>query len=230
MNVISGSTIVPKRLEQLRPERRSANVETHIRVVNERDRPRLAAMDDRMLVTECVAGNTTAFDELVTRYREKVLRLVASVIGTGADTEDIAQEIFIKIYLSLPRFRGDASFSTYLYTTTVNRCRDELRRTKLRKFFSFDEWFNGESADHPHGENEQQLETDERRLAVRQAMKRLPSDTQMLLYLREIEELSYKELADIFKVEMGTIKSRLARSRDRLREELIPYMRDGEMK
>jgi RNA polymerase sigma-70 factor (ECF subfamily) len=60
-------------------------------------------------------------------------------------------------------------------------------------------------------------------------MKRLPSQTQMLLYLREVEELSYKELADVFEVEIGTIKSRLARSRDRLREELLPYFRDGKM-
>jgi RNA polymerase sigma-70 factor, ECF subfamily len=176
-----------------------------------------------------VAGSSAAFDELVLRYRDKVVRLVASVVGFRVDIEDIVQDIFVKVYLSLERFRGDASFSTYLYTTAVNRCRDELRRGKLRRFFSFDDWFGNDSMAHPHSENAQQIDADERRDAVRAAMKRLPADTQMLLYLREIEELSYKELADVFKVEMGTIKSRLARARDRLRDELLPYMRDGNM-
>ncbi|HVK40610.1 MAG TPA: sigma-70 family RNA polymerase sigma factor [Candidatus Kapabacteria bacterium] len=193
------------------------------------DRQRIGALEDTALVAETVSGSTAAFDELVLRYREKVVRLVASVVGFRTDIEDIVQDIFVKVYLSLGRFRGDASFSTYLYTTAVNRCRDELRRGKLRRFFSFDDWFSSDSAAHPHSENDQQVDADERRDAVRAAMKRLPPDTQMLLYLREIEELSYKELADVFKVEMGTIKSRLARARDRLRDELLPYMRDGNM-
>jgi RNA polymerase sigma-70 factor (ECF subfamily) len=193
------------------------------------ERHRIAGLDDTVLVSETVAGDAAAFDELVLRYREKVIRLVASVVGFRSDVEDIVQDIFVKVYLSLGRFRGDASFSTYLYTTAINRCRDELRRGKLRRFFSFDDWFSSDAAQHPHSENGQQVDTDERRDAVRAAMKRLPPDTQMLLYLREIEELSYKELADVFSVEMGTIKSRLARARDRLRDELLPYMREGAM-
>jgi RNA polymerase sigma-70 factor (ECF subfamily) len=187
----------------------------------------MATLDDGGLLNECRTGHFEAFNELVNRYRDKVLRLVVSVLGYGHDTEDIAQDIFIKVYLSLDRFRGDASFSTYLYTVTVNRCRDELRRSKLRRFFSFDDWFSREGAGYATGDNGHQLDCDERQRAVREAMKRLPSGTQMLLYLREIEELSYKELAEVFDVEIGTIKSRLARARDRLRAELLPYLQDG---
>jgi RNA polymerase sigma-70 factor (ECF subfamily) len=109
----------------------------------------------------------------------------------------------------------------------VNRCRDELRKAKLRRFFSFDDWFATAKSAHPTQENGHRIDSDERRDAMRQAMRRLPAQTQMLLHLREVEELSYKELADIFSVEMGTIKSRLARARDRLREEIHPYLADG---
>lgn len=229
MDVISGSTVIPGRVESYRAEPRVGHSVHEHAAERGVDRVRVGGLDDTALVAETVAGSSAAFDELVVRYRDKVVRLVASVVGFRSDIEDIVQDIFVKVYLSLGRFRGDASFSTYLYTTTVNRCRDELRRGKLRRFFSFDDWFSSDASAHPHSENDQQVDADERRDAVRAAMKRLPSDTQMLLYLREIEDLSYKELADIFKVEMGTIKSRLARARDRLREELLPYMREGTM-
>jgi RNA polymerase sigma-70 factor, ECF subfamily len=229
MDVISGSTVIPGRVESFRTEPRVSHPVHDLSAPRGIDRQRIAGLEDTLLVAETVAGNAAAFDELVLRYRDKVVRLVASVVGFRVDVEDIVQDIFVKVYLSLARFRGEASFSTYLYTTAVNRCRDELRRGKLRRFFSFDDWFSGDASMHPHSENDQQVDADERRDAVRAAMKRLPTDTQMLLYLREIEELSYKELADVFKVEMGTIKSRLARARDRLRDELLPYMRDGAM-
>jgi len=188
-----------------------------------------ATLDDATLVRGACEGDSLAFDELVRRYREKVIRLVSSTLGYHADVEDIAQDIFVKVYLSLARFRGDASFSTYLYTVTVNRCRDEMRRSKIRRFFSLDEWMGKGDGRHPSGENEQSIDNDERWLAVRKAMARLPRHTQMLLHLREVEELSYKELAEIFEVEVGTIKSRLARGRDRLRDELMPYIVHGEM-
>lgn len=229
MDLISGRTVIPVRVETFRTEPRVSHPVHELSAPRGIDRQRIAGLDDPLLVAETVAGNALAFDELVLRYRSKVIRLVASVVGFRADVEDIVQDIFIKVYLSLARFRGDASFSTYLYTTAVNRCRDELRRGKLRRFFSFDDWLVSDASAHPRSENGQQLDADERRVAVRSAMNRLPGDTQMLLYLREIEELSYKELADVFKVEMGTIKSRLARARDRLRDELLPYMHDGHM-
>jgi RNA polymerase sigma-70 factor (ECF subfamily) len=227
MDFISSSTILSGRLERSRGETIVAQASDDEERITDNDRRRMAAFDDARLLEECRSGHFVAFDELVNRYRDKVLRLVASVLGFRHDVEDIAQDIFIKVYLSLDRFRGDASFSTYLYTVTVNRCRDELRRSKLRKFFSFDDWFGTEGRGYATGENGHQLECDERQRVVRQAMKRLPTATQMLLYLREIEELSYKELADIFEVEIGTIKSRLARGRDRLRVELLPYLKEG---
>lgn len=193
------------------------------------DRRRLGQLDDLALVHETREGNVAAFDELVERYREKALRLVTSTLGAREDVEDIVQDVFIKVYRSLERFRGDASFSTYLYTVTVNRCRDELRKSKIRRFFSFDDWFAGNATERAEmsQENGHTLEQNERIQAVRAAMERLPAQTSMLLHLREIEELSYKELADVFDVEIGTIKSRLARARDRLREELLPFMQEG---
>lgn len=227
MDLVTGSTVVLDYIEEGFRNGRSVGGGAAAHSVHEREH--MAALGDADLVRACLDGCSPAFDELVVRYRSKVVRLICSTLGSEAEIEDVAQDVFVKVYLSLGKFRGDASFSTYLYTVTVNRCRDELRKGKLRKFFSFDEWFSGNGAAGLTQENGHALEEDERRGAVRRAMKRLPVHTQMLLHLREVEELSYKELADIFDVEIGTIKSRLARARDRLREELYPYIRDGIM-
>lgn len=224
MDLVTGSTVALDYPEELTPEPSQPKGAHSVHAAT--DKKRVASMCDAELVCECVEGSSLAFDELVTRYRGKVVRLVGSMLGQGLDAEDVAQDIFVKVYLSLGKFRGEASFSTYLYTVTVNRCRDELRRGKLRRFFSFDEWFSTNGSQLTQ-ENEQRIDGDERRGAIRRAMKRLPVGTQMLLHLREIEELSYKELAEIFEVEIGTIKSRLARARDRLREEIYPYIKDG---
>lgn len=188
----------------------------------------LSTLEDAALVAHATAGVTAAFDELVHRYRGRVLRLVAGTLSRSTEVEDIAQEIFIKAYLSLPRYRGTASFSTWLYTIAVNRCRDEIRRSRIRRFLSFDDWFGG-AEEKLASNDEDGLELNERARAVRVAMRRLPAGTQMLLHLREIEEMPYKELAEVFDVEIGTIKSRLARARERLRAELLPYLTDGTM-
>lgn len=222
MNLVTGTTVALDYVERGDHEQRHPGSPPY----SPAERQRVASLADAELVGESIAGSTPAFDQLVQRYRAKVVRLVASMLGSKVDVEDVAQDIFVKIYLSLEKFRGDASFSTYLYTVTVNRCRDELRKAKLRRFFSFDEWFTTGDG-HPTLDNGQSLDLDERRAAMRAAMRRLPTQTQMLLHLREVEELSYKELADVFAVEMGTIKSRLARARDRLREEIAPYLNDG---
>ena len=226
MIAIPGSTVISGDAGTYRPETRIT--QTGPSIGRETDRGRLRQLDDAALVQETREGNVPGFNELVERYRDKAIRLVTSTLGSRDDVEDIVQEVFIKVYRSLDRFRGDASFSTYLYTITVNRCRDELRKSKIRKFFSFDDWFAGSDTE-LYGmsqENGQRLEQNERIVAVRAAMNRLPDQTRMLLHLREIEELSYKELADVFSVEIGTIKSRLARARDRLREELLPFMQE----
>ena len=225
MSAISGSTVISGDAAAYRSEPRITQTVPNRTYAT--DRRRLSQLEDTTLVHEAREGNLLCFDELVDRYREKALRLVTSTLGPREDVEDIVQEVFIKVYRSLDRFRGDASFSTYLYTVTVNRCRDELRKSKIRKFFSFEEWFSTDEGMDLSEANGQTLERNERVQAVRQAMSRLPAQVSMLLHLREIEELSYKELADVFNVEIGTIKSRLARARDRLREELLPFMQEG---
>lgn len=191
----------------------------------------IATLDDARLVALARDGRTEGFDELLIRYRDKATRLVVSTLGPRNDTEDIVQDVFLKLYRSLDRFRGDASFSTWLYTATINRCRDEMRRKKVRRFFSFEEWFANSSEVDSRlvTENGERTEAEERIEAVRRGMSRLPADTRMLLHLREVEGASYRELAGVFDVEIGTIKSRLARARRRLREELLPYMTDGRM-
>lgn len=226
MSAIAGSTVISGEAGSLRsstPVRTSQSTSKFVE-----DRVAIAALDDADLVQQTRIGNDLCFDELVKRYRDKAWRLVISTIGHRPEVEDIVQDVFVKVYKSMPRFRGDASFSTFLYTVTVNRCRDELRKQKVRKFFSFDDWFNSSASNELTAENGHRVEQSERVSVVRDAMQRLPKQTRMLLHLREIEELSYKELSEVFDVEIGTVKSRLARARNRLREELRPYMVDRE--
>src|SRR5688500_7151319 len=114
MDFISGRTVLSNRVEHFRTEPRIAGMPQNVQSPPDgRDGRDLSALDDMALVRESAAGSVAAFDLLVVRYREKVLRLVISVLGSGPEAEDVVQEIFIKIYLTLDRFRGDASFSTY---------------------------------------------------------------------------------------------------------------------
>src|SRR5688572_15113964 len=133
MRVIPGSTVISADTGTYRkgPRIRKNSSEQEVTT----DRRTLSVLDDSALVHLAREGNSLAFDKLVERYREKALRLVISTLGSRYDIEDIVQEIFVKVYCSLDRYRGDASFSTYLYTVTVNRCRDELRKSKIRQFF-----------------------------------------------------------------------------------------------
>ena len=177
---------------------------------------------DATLVRRFQEGDPTAFDALVLRYQPRILRLVTHILHSAQDAEDIAQEVFLRAYRGLPRFRGDASFETWLTRITVNTCARELRRRRLRKSLML-----------PLRDVPQKpqllanLEKEEEQRLVHDTLKRLSPRHRIVLSLYYLEELSCEQIAAILGCSCGTIKSRLYHARKRLRKLLLPYYADA---
>ena len=183
---------------------------------------------DLSLVQLAQRGDAGAFDALVRRYQHKVVKLVLRYVRDPAEAEDIAQEAFIKAYRALPRFRGDSAFYTWLYRIAINTAKNSLA-ARARSPLEFE-------LDRPEGEESRELQarmkdtatpealvlTEEIRSTVNAAMEKLPEDLRTAIVLRELEGLSYEEIAASMDCPVGTVRSRIFRAREaidaRLRE------------
>lgn len=173
---------------------------------------------EQQLVKAARAGDADAFETLVLRYEKRVYALALRMCGNPADAQEAAQEALLSAWQSLPFFRGEASFSTWLYRLTSNASVDLLRREKRQRAISLDD---GEMSLNipddrltPHEEAEQS----ELREAIRSGLKTLPDDYRAVLVLRELHQLSYQEISTALDVDLGTVKSRINRGRKRLCE------------
>ena len=171
---------------------------------------------DRMYIEQVLSGDTDAFRHLVARHKEKVRNLIFFTMNTPEIVDDVAQEVFIKVYHKLHKFRFESKFTTWLYRITVNHCKDELRKKKFWKFFSV---FDVVHENQIHSNDPEQFDTNE---YVQHALSQLPEKLRMPLVLKEIDGFSYKEIAEITDTEMGTVKSRIFRAREALKEILLP--------
>ena len=185
-------------------------------------------MTDAELVQRTLAGDQAAYADLVRAYQARVLRLCASLLRDDALAEDAAQEIFLKAYQALASFRGRSAFSTWLYRIAANHCLDLLRRRRRERTES---WEALVEASGDHLERLLQGGPDPATAAadadlVRRALAQLPPDYQLILTLREVEGLSYEELAETLHCSLDAVKARLRRARqdmlDRLRHFLGP--------
>lgn len=161
-------------------------------------------------------GSKDAFARLLERYERLVYHHALRMVGSAEDAEDLTQEVFIKVWLGLPCFQGDSSFSTWLYRLTNNACIDFLRREKKRRGdASLDdaEQGVGEQLPDPAPSPQRQLERDEVSQEVWAGLMQLTPDHREVLVLREIDGLSYEEIGQILALNPGTVKSRLARAR-----------------
>lgn len=183
---------------------------------------------DLSLVQLAQRGDSGAFDALVRRYQHKVVKLVLRYVRDAAEAEDIAQEAFIKAYRALPRFRGDSAFYTWLYRIAINTAKNTLA-ARGRSPIEYD-------LDGPDGEESNEMQarmkdtatpealalTEEIRNTVTAAIDRLPEDLRTAIQLRELEGLSYEEIAARMQCPVGTVRSRIFRAREaidaRLRE------------
>ena len=171
-------------------------------------------------------GDVNAYEALVKEYEKNVYNLALRMTGNSEDAADMAQEAFIKAYNSLTAFRGDSKFSVWLYRIVSNVCLDFLRSRSRKQTVSLStENDDGEEveldiADETHSP-EQLLDRSLTRDAVRRGLAALPSDHREILLLREIQGLSYEEIADVLGLEAGTVKSRIFRARKKLCSFLI---------
>ena len=195
--------------------------------------------DDEALVIACQAGNRDAMESLVKKHQRSVASLLYQLAPDWGDTSDLAQEVFIRVYRGIHSLRNPKTFRSWLNQIVVNLFYDELRRRPRRlPTISIDapiESDNGES-DLVREIPDPSLKPDEQSLVqeldhvIKKAMAQLPEQFRTAIVLRELQGLSYEEIAVSIGCELGTVKSRIARARGRLQEVLSPYLEREEKK
>lgn len=181
---------------------------------------------ESLLIRKSIQGNMAAFEELVSIYEKKVYTIAYRMMNNHEDASDVAQEAFIKIYQKLQSFKGESTFSTWLYRIVTNTCLDELRRRKT-KVISINNPINSE-----YGEMEREIpdggptpeeiyESTEITATVQRALTRLPEEYRIAIVLKDIRGHSYEEISKILSCSLGTVKSRLSRGRNLLKEILV---------
>ncbi|MDE7245327.1 MAG: sigma-70 family RNA polymerase sigma factor [Oscillospiraceae bacterium] len=174
------------------------------------------------LVRAAAAGDAGAFEQLVRLYEKKVYALALRMCGNPEDASDAAQEAFLSAWKGLPNFRGESGFSTWMYRLTTNAAIDHLRKGKRqREETSLDD---SETPLHIPDQSpgpQESAEGAELREAVTAGLQALSEDHRKILILREYQELSYEEIADVLDMDLGTVKSRISRARQALRKILL---------
>lgn len=185
---------------------------------------------DQVLVERAQRGDKQAFGLLVSKYQRRVFRLLSRLIRDSAEVEDAAQEAFIKAYRALPNFRGDSAFYTWLYRIALNTAKNWLMTQRRRPVALSSMSADGEESD-VVDPGLQDSATPEAALASRQvgeaidrAIAHLPEELSMAVVLREIEGLSYEEIAEAMQCPVGTVRSRLFRAREAIAAELRPLL------
>jgi len=178
--------------------------------------------DERILIDRAVRGDTDALNSLAARYRPLVFRIARGILGDPDLAEDVAQDALVRLSAALLGLPNDAQLKPWLYRVTVNLCRDQLRRRiRQSKAISMDASLN----DHhlaTEDRSDYAVDVERARVAVTQAMGRLPADQREVLILRYVTGLSYAEIARTLATAQGTIASRVFRALKRLGEELDP--------
>lgn len=178
---------------------------------------------DNELVRQVREGDRLAFNQLVLKYRGRVMGIAARMLGDRAAAEDLAQDIFVKVYRSLRDFHGAALFSTWLYRITANSClnhrKKQSRERRLAEVVDDLEALRCDPSSNPHNV----LERKQLAAQLEKAIGGLPEDQRMVLVLRDIEGLSYEEIADCLTLELGTVRSRLHHARLEVKSRIKAY-------
>ena len=177
--------------------------------------------EESAIIAKVLDGDADAFEPLVVAHQSFVYNIALKMLSNPDDAFDISQEAFIKAYRSLKDFKGESSFSSWLYRITANMCLDFMRRNKKRKAASIvylDDEDDSKELELPDTRFDPvtELERKELRGAINDALNLLPEDQRSILLLRELNGMSYAEISEALKLEQGTVKSRLSRARARL--------------
>jgi RNA polymerase sigma-70 factor (ECF subfamily) len=179
---------------------------------------------DLDLVPAAAGGDLDAFEALVRRYQSRIIGLARSYTRNTADAEDLAQEVFVRLYRSLGQFRGESLFRTWLYRIALNLARSHhARRDRQQAVWGDSGAADGESFD-PAAEAPTVEATLVRREAIERALAELPEDLREVVMLRDVHGLDYREIAQATGAPMGTVESRIFRARQRLRVALAPLV------
>ena len=175
--------------------------------------------DDDRLVELALDGDSRAFEILMEKHESKMYAVALRMCKNREDAQDCLQDAMLRIYKALPTFKGQSSFSTWAYRITMNTCLDDLRRKKVRQAQSLDQMLDIGWA--PVDENntaERHLENNELKRNLSRAIQSLPEEMRAAVVLRDIQGFSYEEIANVLSTNVGTVKSRISRGREKLRE------------
>jgi len=186
---------------------------------------------DQLLVEKVQRGDKNAFNLLVTKYQNKVASLVSRYVKNQSDVADIVQEAFIKAYRALPNFRGDSAFYTWLYRIAVNCAKNHLVASGRKPSSAADidvadaEIYDGSDALKESASPEKLLLTDEIQGVLFRTIEKLPEDLRTAIKLRELDGLSYEEIALEMDCPVGTVRSRIFRAREAVDKQIRPLLR-----
>jgi len=180
----------------------------------------LEKLTDKELFAKVADDNERAFAMFVDRYKNRLFNFVFRIISEKEMAEDILQETFLRVYNQRKNYSPDYALSTWVYTIALNLCRSELRKRKLRKFISLEFLKEESDIELP---DEKNLEPQKLKPLLDKAIKGLPDEYRTAFVLCDIDRLPYSEIAEIMRVPVGTVKSRINRARTMLREKLLPY-------
>ncbi len=184
---------------------------------------------DQELVQQVQSGNKNAFNLLVVRHQNKVMNIVSRYVKNSGDVADVTQEAFIKAYRALPNFRGESAFYTWLYRIAVNSAKNYLT-SQSRKPPASDvdaqeaDFYDGSDALKENASPESRLLSDELQAKLFATIENLPDDLRAAITLREIEGLSYEEIAAVMECPVGTVRSRIFRAREAIDKVIVPLI------
>lgn len=193
------------------------------RTKSEKDKG-VSRAEEQALIARCKDGDISAFDELVRCFQKRVYNFAYGIAGNYDDANDVAQEAFVRVFNSIGTFRGDANFTTWIYRIVTNVYLDERKKAKSHRHTSLDEYIDlDENSVSRQIEDESPLpdevaENKERNQIVRAAINSLPDYQRIIMTLYHLHDRSYEEIADILHLPIGTVKSRLNRARQALKE------------
>lgn len=188
-------------------------------------------LSDHQIIEIVKAGDESAYAEIVDRYRNPLTNYLFRMIGDYEEAVDLVQESFVRVYFALERYHTDFAFSTYIYRIATNLAISEIRRRKRRNLFSISTFFQSDDGEdreiHPpdlRSLPDEEIVDAELKRAIEKAIAALPDKYRAPIVLRDVQELSYEEVAGILGLGLGTTKSRISRARALLREKLKGYL------
>jgi len=188
---------------------------------------------DLELVQRVQAGDKKAFDVLILKYQQRIVHVITGFVHDPVEALDVAQEAFIKAYRAIPNFRGDSAFYTWLYRIAINTAKNHLTsRARRPPAVDVDAMDATNFYDAPELKEfetpESSLMSDELKQTIHQAIQDLPEDTATAIKLRELEGMSYEEIAQVMECPIGTVRSRIFRARDAIDKQIQETMGEGE--